>query len=87
MVEISAASSFQTIPVDQISPSPHQARKVFEQEALQALAESMKQEGLLQHNSKIGTIGIQPDFTQIVAINVDGPMRWLVKGRHQSDDG
>jgi ParB family transcriptional regulator, chromosome partitioning protein len=35
------------IPVSQILPSPHQARKAFDAENLKGLAESMKQEGLL----------------------------------------
>src|SRR5579871_1428732 len=48
MVEITAASAFQTFPVYHFASSPHQARKVFDEDALQALAESMKQEGLLQ---------------------------------------
>jgi ParB family chromosome partitioning protein len=36
------------IPLDQIQPSPHQARKVFDQEKLQGLANSMKEEGQLE---------------------------------------
>ncbi len=48
MAETTVESNFQTIPVDQIKPSPHQARKVFDEEALKGLAESMKQEGLMQ---------------------------------------
>lgn len=36
-----------SIPLTQIVPSPHQARKTFDIENLKGLAESMKQEGLL----------------------------------------
>jgi ParB family transcriptional regulator, chromosome partitioning protein len=39
---------FQTIPVDQVVPSPYQARKEFDPEALQGLAESMRHEGLIE---------------------------------------
>ncbi len=39
--------TIQAIPLNQIQPSPFQARKDFDPEALQGLAESMKQEGLL----------------------------------------
>jgi ParB family chromosome partitioning protein len=48
MAETNVESNFQTIPVDQIAPAPHQARKVFDEKALKGLAESMRQEGLLQ---------------------------------------
>jgi ParB family chromosome partitioning protein len=43
-----AKAVFQSIPLDQIQPSRHQARKQFDEESIKALAESMKQEGLLQ---------------------------------------
>jgi ParB family transcriptional regulator, chromosome partitioning protein len=36
------------ISVDAIRPSPHQARKIFDEENLWKLAESMRQEGLIQ---------------------------------------
>jgi len=39
---------FQSIPIDQIRPATHQARKAFDEASIQALAESIKQEGLLQ---------------------------------------
>lgn len=44
----SAKAEFQSIPVDQIKPSQHQARKAFDEESIKGLAESMKQETLLQ---------------------------------------
>ena len=47
MAETTAAI-FQSIPLDNIRPAAHQARKNFDDESLKALAESMKQEGLLQ---------------------------------------
>jgi ParB family chromosome partitioning protein len=36
------------IPIDKFLPSPHQARLVFDQEKLQSLANSMKEEGQLE---------------------------------------
>lgn len=41
-------STYETIPVNQIAPSPHQARKDFDEESLKGLAESMRREGLIQ---------------------------------------
>ncbi len=38
----------QKIPVDKIGPNPHQPRRVFDEEALAGLAESIKSSGLLQ---------------------------------------
>jgi len=42
------SSVFQSIAIAQIHPAAHQARKNFNEESIKALAESMKQEGLLQ---------------------------------------
>jgi ParB family chromosome partitioning protein len=39
---------YATIPVEKIKPSPHQARTQFDPDAIQGLAESMRQEGQLQ---------------------------------------
>jgi ParB family chromosome partitioning protein len=36
------------LPVEQLLPSPHQPRKVFNEETLQQLAESIEQQGVLQ---------------------------------------
>ena len=36
------------IPIEQITTSPHQARKVFDEDLIKTLAESMRQEGLIQ---------------------------------------
>jgi ParB family transcriptional regulator, chromosome partitioning protein len=44
----SSASKLQNVPIDLIRPSPHQARKIFDEENLWKLAESMRQEGLIQ---------------------------------------
>jgi ParB family chromosome partitioning protein len=38
----------QIIPISLIKPSPHQARKQFDEESLWKLAESLRQEGLIQ---------------------------------------
>ena len=43
-----SAEQIQNIDVDEISPNPYQPRKHFEQEALEELAESIKDHGLLQ---------------------------------------
>jgi ParB family chromosome partitioning protein len=40
--------TIQSIPLDQIQPSRYQSRCAFDEESLQSLAESMKQEGLLE---------------------------------------
>ena len=37
-----------SLPLDLIAPSPSQPRKAFDEEALQALAESLKARGVLQ---------------------------------------
>src|SRR3977135_1343038 len=44
----SAPSSLQMVSLVLIRPSPHQARKYFDEENLWKLAESMRQEGLIQ---------------------------------------
>jgi ParB family chromosome partitioning protein len=41
-------TTIQEIPVEKIQPAAHQARKTFDEEAIKALAESIKEEGLLQ---------------------------------------
>jgi ParB/RepB/Spo0J family partition protein len=43
-----AQATFQAIPVESIRPSSHQFRKDFNPEELQCLADSMKEEGLIQ---------------------------------------
>jgi len=43
-----SADKIQNIYLDEISPNPYQPRKHFEQEALEELAESIKDHGLLQ---------------------------------------
>jgi len=42
------SSKLQLVPLALIRPSPHQARKYFDEENLWKLAESMRQEGLIQ---------------------------------------
>src|SRR5438132_2816885 len=42
------ASKLQVVSIALIKPSPHQARKVFDEESLWKLAESLRQEGLIQ---------------------------------------
>ncbi len=50
-------SIFQLVPIDQIRSSPHQARKFFDPTLLHNLAESIRQEGLIQPI----TVRIVPD--------------------------
>ena len=45
---VASADQIQNIDLDEISPNPYQPRKHFEQEALDELAESIKDHGLLQ---------------------------------------
>src|SRR5271165_935647 len=42
------SSQLQMVLLAQIKPSPHQARKYFDEENLWKLAESLRQEGLVQ---------------------------------------
>jgi ParB family chromosome partitioning protein len=42
------AQGFTTIQIDQLEPNPHQPRKLFDDEALTALSESIKQDGIIQ---------------------------------------
>ncbi|MDW5593260.1 ParB/RepB/Spo0J family partition protein [Conexibacter stalactiti] len=42
------AEELRSIPVDLIAPNPHQPRRTFEEEALVALAESLRVRGVLQ---------------------------------------
>lgn len=42
------SEELRTLPVEQIAPNPHQPRRQFEEEALIALAESLKARGILQ---------------------------------------
>ena len=45
---VNLPSKLQLVPIALIKPSPHQARKHFDEENLWKLAESMRQEGLIQ---------------------------------------
>ncbi|MEZ4358356.1 MAG: ParB/RepB/Spo0J family partition protein [Eubacteriales bacterium] len=45
---INADAKLETIPLEMIRPNPYQPRKMFNQEALEELAASLKQYGLLQ---------------------------------------
>jgi ParB family transcriptional regulator, chromosome partitioning protein len=42
------APEFRQLPVDLVAPNPHQPRRSFEEESLVALAESLKERGVLQ---------------------------------------
>ena len=41
-------ATYQSIPLAQITPSPYQARKYFDEESLRGLSESMRHEGLIE---------------------------------------
>ncbi len=62
-------ANFQAIPIDRIKSSPHQARKFFDQESIQALAESMRQEGLLQPITVRRLVEKNPS---VISQNADG---------------
>lgn len=44
----SAKSKYTQLPLDKIAPNPDQPRRIFDEEALQSLASSIKENGLLQ---------------------------------------
>ena len=56
------------LPVEKLRPNPHQPRKDFDQPALEALAESLRQKGVIQPL----VVRQQGDFFEIVA----GERRW-----------
>ena len=56
------------LPVEKLRPNPHQPRKDFDQPALEALAESLRQKGVIQPL----VVRQQGDFYEIVA----GERRW-----------
>src|SRR6266700_8329601 len=39
---------YQSLPIDNIRPAAHQARKTFDEDSIKALAESIHQEGLIE---------------------------------------
>lgn len=45
---VDQGTQIRMVPVDQIRPNPHQPRQVFNQQALEALAESIRTAGLMQ---------------------------------------
>jgi len=61
---------FETIPVENISPNPHQPRKHFDEMQLQELAHSIKEDGLLQ------PIVVKKDSKGNGYILVVGERRW-----------
>ncbi len=48
VAEITVSSGVNTLRISEIEPNPDQPRRVFDEEKLQALAESIKNDGLLQ---------------------------------------
>ena len=60
-----------TLPIEQIKPNPHQPRKIFAQEQLDELANSIRDKGVLQP-ILVRPITGQADLYQIVA----GERRW-----------
>ena len=47
-MNVVTSAELKLIPLDKITPSSHQARKDFDESGIKGLAESMKQEGLLE---------------------------------------
>jgi ParB family chromosome partitioning protein len=45
---VDAVADLRDIPVDMIAPNPHQPRRAFDEDALQALADSLSERGILQ---------------------------------------
>ena len=48
-----SAGKIYFLPIDQIHPSPFQARRTFEEQELAGLAQSIRENGLLQPISKV----------------------------------
>ena len=69
------------LPIDQIQPSPFQARKVFDEQELAALAQSIRENGLLQPVSVRRT----PEGYQLVAGSV--PAKWQGCSRSPPSSG
>jgi len=63
--ELSAGDSF-SCPIDKIAPNPHQPRTRFDQEALAALALSVKRDGILQPLA-VRRDGKQGDHYELIA--------------------
>ena len=66
-----ASRGVTTLPIEQIKPNPHQPRKIFAQEQLDELANSIRDKGVLQP-ILVRPIPGQADLYQIVA----GERRW-----------
>ncbi|WP_395649506.1 ParB/RepB/Spo0J family partition protein [Brevundimonas sp.] len=66
-----ASRGVTTLPIEQIKPNPHQPRKIFAQEQLDELANSIRDKGVLQP-ILVRPITGQADLYQIVA----GERRW-----------
>ncbi|WGM45749.1 Chromosome-partitioning protein ParB [Brevundimonas sp. NIBR10] len=66
-----ASRGVTTLPIEQIKPNPHQPRKIFAQEQLDELANSIRDKGVLQP-ILVRPITGQSDLYQIVA----GERRW-----------
>ena len=65
---------FATIPVDRIHPNPHQPRRHFDEEGLEALAASIREVGVLQ--PVVVRAGPEDDYTLIA-----GERRWRAARR------
>src|SRR5947209_5650919 len=60
----SPPAKLEMVSMTLIRPSPHQARKIFDEESLWKLAESMRQEGLIQPitlRKLLPTAGVRED--------------------------
>lgn len=70
-----------TVPIHQIRANPDQPRRVFQQEALQELAESIREKGVIQP-LVLRADPTEPDMFQIVA----GERRWRASQLAQLHD-
>src|SRR2546428_14023145 len=76
-------STFQSIPIDQIKPSSHQARKDFDEKAIKGLAESMRQEGLIEPIIVRTVSALQQGVTPTPP-NADTPIQYeLISGERR----
>lgn len=71
----------QTVPIDQIRPNPDQPRRVFQQDALKELADSIREKGVIQP-LVLRVDPVDPAMFQIVA----GERRWRASQLAQLHD-
>ena len=73
-IHTSGSSSINEIPVDRIVPNPNQPRHEFDEEALEELAESIRQLGIVQPI----TLRQMDDESYEIIAGVGAPQNWQV---------